>query len=122
VIDGFVRLANRASSDALWTDVLLLPPDPDKASSFLIEINRLRPQDTQKIADLLLGTKTLKAKTDIFVRGSYPVKAANGIVFSKEIGVLPAGTSVEVMDSQTFTTDVSHFSQIWIAYKDLGPH
>jgi hypothetical protein len=120
LVDGFVRLANRETTDEDWNDVLFEPSDPSQRDAYYSKLRQINPSDSQNIVRILGGQK-LQAKAEVYVRGAYPASGGTGIVFSKEIGILHPGEIITVVDARIFTTHLSSFSQIWIAFQLQPP-
>jgi len=64
------------------------------------------------------------AKTDVSLRQTFPVVAKEGLIFSRQGGIIYQGDRVRVAEIQVFTTERSKFSQIWLGVKGsriVGP-
>lgn len=109
-IVGYVRLANRDRDAPEWSDILFDYEDGDITAA----LSGLLPGNADQIQAELKG-KYLIAKTDSYLRATFPALSERGLIFSKQIGILHAGDIVQVADARPYTTAKIGFSQIWLA-------
>jgi hypothetical protein len=109
-ISGYSRLANREANSGEWVDFLFDFADGSDIASIL---DKLSPTQTRDIASALKG-RDLVAKTDVSLRQTFPVVAKEGLIFSRQGGIIYQGDKVRVAEIQVFTTERNKFSQIWI--------
>jgi len=107
-----VRLANRDKGARQWLDLLFEYESGDITTA----LSGLLPTSDSQIKNELID-KSLVAKTDTYVRATFPVLSERGLIFSKQVGILHQGDIVQVVDAKPFTTANIGFTQIWLAVK-----